>query len=67
VPEGISGRASSACPGRNANQASLPQRPAQEAQLPFVLELKASPQNEDGADLQRPDGDQVFDGANAGN
>jgi len=51
-------------PGRNANQASLPQRPAQEAQLPFVLELKRPRKMRMELTFNGQTAIQVFDGAN---
>jgi hypothetical protein len=51
-------------PGRNANQASLPQRPAQEAQLPFVLELKRPRKMRIELTFHSQTAIQVFDGAN---
>src|SRR6266853_1512246 len=51
-------------PGRNANQASLPQRPAQEAQLPFVLEMKRPRKMRMELTFNGQTAVQVFDGAN---
>jgi hypothetical protein len=51
-------------PGRNANQASLPQRPAQEAQLPFVMELKRPRKMRIELTFHSQTAIQVFDGTN---
>ncbi len=51
-------------PGRNANQATLPQRPAQETQLPFIMELKRPRKMRIELTFNGQTAVQVFDGAN---
>src|ERR1700730_4611757 len=51
-------------PGRNANQTILPPRPAQEVQLPFVMELKRPRKMRIELTFNRQTAVQVFDGSN---
>jgi hypothetical protein len=51
-------------PGRNANQTILPQRPAQEVQLPFVMELKRPRKMRIELTFNGQTAVQVFDGSN---
>src|SRR5580700_9238145 len=51
-------------PGRNANQTILPPRPAQEVQLPFVMELKRPRKMRIELTFNGQTAVQVFDGSN---
>jgi hypothetical protein len=51
-------------PGRKADQAILPQRPTQEAQLPFVIKLKRPRKTRIELTFNGQTAIQVFDGAN---